>query len=45
MGESDQAVHRIEDLKWEPWLRDPSGYTIVLTSPLPGNEPKGAIRE
>jgi predicted enzyme related to lactoylglutathione lyase len=24
-----------ENLNWEFWLRDPDGYTIVLTSPLP----------
>jgi predicted enzyme related to lactoylglutathione lyase len=24
-----------ENLNWEFWLRDPDGYAIVLTSPLP----------
>lgn len=24
-----------ENANWEMWLRDPDGYTIVLTSPLP----------
>lgn len=24
-----------ENLNWELWLRDPDGYTVVLTSPLP----------
>ena len=24
-----------ENMNWEFWLRDPDGYTIVLTSPLP----------
>ena len=24
-----------ENGNWEYWLRDPSGYTVVLTSPLP----------
>jgi predicted enzyme related to lactoylglutathione lyase len=28
--------HRSENLNWELWLRDPDGYMIVLTSPLPG---------
>ena len=28
--------HRSENLNWEFWLRDPDGYMIVLTSPLPG---------
>jgi predicted enzyme related to lactoylglutathione lyase len=27
--------HRSENLNWEFWLRDPDGYTLVLTSPLP----------
>lgn len=27
--------HLSENLNWEFWLRDPDGYTIVLTSPLP----------
>ena len=27
--------HRSENLNWEFWLRDPDGYSIVLTSPLP----------
>ncbi len=28
--------HESENLNWECWLRDPDGYTVVLTSPLPG---------
>jgi hypothetical protein len=28
--------HRSENLNWEFWLRDPDGYMVVLTSPLPG---------
>jgi predicted enzyme related to lactoylglutathione lyase len=24
-----------ENGNWEYWLRDPNGYTVVLTSPLP----------
>jgi hypothetical protein len=24
-----------ENGNWEYWLRDPDGYTVVLTSPLP----------
>jgi hypothetical protein len=24
-----------ENGNWEFWLRDPDGYTVVLTSPLP----------
>lgn len=24
-----------ENANWELWLRDPDGYTVVLTSPLP----------
>jgi predicted enzyme related to lactoylglutathione lyase len=27
--------HRSENFNWELWLRDPDGYVIVLTSPLP----------
>lgn len=27
--------HRSDNLNWEFWLRDPEGYMIVLTSPLP----------
>ena len=27
--------HLSENMNWEFWLRDPDGYTIVLTSPLP----------
>jgi hypothetical protein len=27
--------HRSENQNWEFWLRDPDGYMIVLTSPLP----------
>ena len=27
--------HESENLNWELWLRDPDGYMIVLTSPLP----------
>jgi hypothetical protein len=27
--------HLSENGNWEFWLRDPDGYTIVLTSPLP----------
>ena len=26
---------RSENGNWECWLRDPDGYTVVLTSPLP----------
>src|ERR1043166_7398841 len=26
--------HRSENAHWECWLRDPDGYTIVLSSPL-----------
>lgn len=28
--------HRSENQNWEFWIRDPDGYTLVLTSPLPG---------
>lgn len=28
--------YRSENMNWEFWLRDPDGYTLVLTSPLPG---------
>jgi len=28
--------HYSENLNWELWLRDPDGYMVVLTSPLPG---------
>jgi extradiol dioxygenase family protein len=27
--------HLSENRNWEYWLRDPDGYTVVLTSPLP----------
>ncbi len=27
--------HLSENQNWEFWLRDPDGYTVVLTSPLP----------
>jgi extradiol dioxygenase family protein len=27
--------HLSENGNWEFWLRDPEGYTVVLTSPLP----------
>jgi hypothetical protein len=27
--------HLSENLNWECWLRDPDGYMVVLTSPLP----------
>ena len=27
--------HPSENGNWEFWLRDPDGYTVVLTSPLP----------
>ena len=27
--------HLSENGNWEYWLRDPEGYTVVLTSPLP----------
>ena len=27
--------HMSENGNWEYWLRDPDGYTVVLTSPLP----------
>lgn len=27
--------HLSENGNWECWLRDPDGYTVVLTSPLP----------
>ncbi len=27
--------HLSENGNWELWLRDPDGYTVVLTSPLP----------
>jgi len=27
--------HLSENGNWEFWLRDPDGYTVVLTSPLP----------
>ncbi len=27
--------HLSENGNWEFWLRDPAGYTVVLTSPLP----------
>ncbi|HET9960512.1 MAG TPA: VOC family protein [Polyangiaceae bacterium] len=27
--------HLSENGNWEYWLRDPTGYTVVLTSPLP----------
>ncbi len=32
--------HLSENLNWEFWLRDPDGYMIVLTSPLP-NQGRG----
>lgn len=25
----------VQNGNWEYWLRDPDGYTVVLTSPLP----------
>jgi predicted enzyme related to lactoylglutathione lyase len=28
-----------ENGNWEFWLRDPDGYRVVLTSPLPGSRP------
>jgi len=33
--------HRAENAHWECWLRDPDGYTIVLSSPLGSAEDKG----
>ena len=27
--------HPSENGNWEFWIRDPEGYTVVLTSPLP----------
>jgi hypothetical protein len=27
--------HLSENGNWEYWIRDPDGYTVVLTSPLP----------
>ena len=38
---SDMKVHTLKERRfsengnWEYWLRDPNGYTVVLTSPLP----------
>jgi catechol 2,3-dioxygenase-like lactoylglutathione lyase family enzyme len=32
--------HRSENAHWECWLRDPDGYTIVLSSPLGSAEPE-----
>jgi len=32
--------HRSENAHWECWLRDPDGYTIVLSSPLGSAEPQ-----
>jgi predicted enzyme related to lactoylglutathione lyase len=34
--------HLSENLNWELWLRDPDGYMVVLTSPLPGRIPRDA---
>lgn len=30
-----KASHLSENGNYECWLRDPDGYTLVLTSPLP----------
>jgi hypothetical protein len=30
-----KARHWSENANWEFWLRDPDGYVVVLTSPLP----------
>jgi hypothetical protein len=30
-----KARHWSENSNWELWLKDPDGYTVVLTSPLP----------
>jgi predicted enzyme related to lactoylglutathione lyase len=30
-----KARHQSENANWECWLRDPDGYIVVLTSPLP----------
>jgi hypothetical protein len=38
---SDMKVHTLRERRfsengnWEYWLRDPNGYAVVLTSPLP----------
>jgi hypothetical protein len=34
-AETLKARYLSENGNWECWLRDPDGYTIVLTSPLP----------
>jgi hypothetical protein len=34
-GQTLKAPRRSENGNWEYWLRDPTGYTVVLTSPLP----------
>jgi predicted enzyme related to lactoylglutathione lyase len=31
--------HKTENAHWECWLRDPDGYTIVLSSPIGSAEP------
>jgi hypothetical protein len=33
--ETLKARYLSENGNWEYWLRDPDGYTVVLTSPLP----------
>jgi catechol 2,3-dioxygenase-like lactoylglutathione lyase family enzyme len=33
--QSIKERHLSENGNWEYWLRDPDGYTVVLTSPLP----------
>ena len=34
-AETLKERHLSENGNWEYWLRDPDGYTVVLTSPLP----------
>jgi len=36
-----KSSHLSENDNWEFWLRDPDGYTIVLTSPLPSSSRAG----
>lgn len=37
-AETLKAPRLSENGNWEFWLRDPDGYTVVLTSPLPARE-------
>ena len=34
-AETLKERHLSENGNWEYWLRDPDGYTVVITSPLP----------